>query len=55
MRHITFADQLRYRFDNFMARGTVALVSGLALVSLAFIVLMGWSACWALPQQTAAT
>lgn len=33
--------QLRYKFDNFMSRGTVALVSGLALVSLAFIVLMG--------------
>lgn len=32
--------QLRYRFDNFMSRGTVALVSGLAFVSLLFIVLM---------------
>lgn len=37
----TLADRLRYRFDNFMARGTAALVSGLALVSFAFIVLMG--------------
>lgn len=36
----TFADQLRYRFDNFMARGTVSLVSGLAFVSLIFILLM---------------
>lgn len=36
----TLAGHLRYQFDNFMARGTVALVSGLALVSLAFIVLM---------------
>jgi ion channel POLLUX/CASTOR len=40
-RHGTIVGQLRYRFDNFMARGTVALVSGLALVSLVFIVLMG--------------
>ena len=39
-RQSSLAEQLRYRFDNFMARGTVALVSGLALVSLAFIVLM---------------
>lgn len=40
-RHSTLIDQLRYRFDNFMARGTVALVSGLALISLTFILLMG--------------
>lgn len=40
MRHSTLSDQLRYRFDNFMARGTPALVSGLALVSLAFILFM---------------
>jgi ion channel POLLUX/CASTOR len=33
--------RLRYKFDNFMSKGTIALVSGLALVSLAFIVLMG--------------
>lgn len=39
-RNSTLVGQLRYRFDNFMARGTVALVSGLALVSLVFIVLM---------------
>jgi voltage-gated potassium channel Kch len=36
----TLADRWRYGFDNFMARGTVALVSGLGLVSLAFITLM---------------
>lgn len=36
----TVAEQLRYQFDNFMARGTVALISGLALVSFAFIILM---------------
>lgn len=39
--HGTLVDQLRYRFDNFMARGTIALVSGLALISLTFILLMG--------------
>lgn len=36
----TLADRLHYQFDNFMSRGTVALVSGLALVSFAFILLM---------------
>lgn len=41
--HSTLGGQLRYRFDNFMARGTVALISGLALVSLVFIVLMAVS------------
>lgn len=40
-RHNDLIGQLRYKFDNFMSRGTVALVSGLALVSLAFILLMG--------------
>lgn len=36
----TLADRWRYGFDTFMARGTVALISGLGLVSLAFIALM---------------
>ena len=40
-RYSTLVGQFRYRFDNFMSRGTVALVSGLALVSLGFILLMG--------------
>lgn len=40
MRRGSLADQLHYKFDNFMSRGTVALVSGLALVSFAFIFLM---------------
>lgn len=36
----SLADRWRYWLDNFMARGTGALVSGLGLVSLAFIALM---------------
>ncbi|GAB4350722.1 MAG: hypothetical protein Fur0042_18750 [Cyanophyceae cyanobacterium] len=36
----TLAEQVRYQFDNFMAQGTVALISGLALVSFVFIILM---------------
>ncbi len=40
MRRSSLADHLHYRFDNFMSRGTVALVSGLALVSLVFIIAM---------------
>lgn len=39
--HAAIADRLRYQFDNFMSKGTGALVSGLALMSLAFIFLMG--------------
>lgn len=30
-------DRLRYRFDNFMSRGTVALIAGLAAISLALV------------------
>jgi voltage-gated potassium channel Kch len=37
---IAVSDRLRYKFDNFMSRGTGALISGLALVSLAFILVM---------------
>ena len=40
MRAFTLGERLRYRFDNLMARGTVALVVGLALVSLLVIVLV---------------
>ena len=40
--HSTLANRLRYQFDNFMAKGTIALVTGLAFVSLAFILLMGF-------------
>jgi len=35
----SFSQKLRYRFDNFMAKGTVALVMGLFLISL-FIVIV---------------
>jgi voltage-gated potassium channel Kch len=31
-------DRLRYRFDNFMSRGTIALIGGLGVVSLLVIV-----------------
>ncbi|HEY9647640.1 MAG TPA: hypothetical protein V6C88_14790 [Chroococcidiopsis sp.] len=40
MHHSSLMDRWRYGFDNFMARGTVALVSGLALVSFTFILVM---------------
>ncbi|MBW4575006.1 MAG: hypothetical protein KME08_06945 [Aphanothece sp. CMT-3BRIN-NPC111] len=42
MSKITIAQRLRYKFDNFMSKGTIALIGGLALVSLAFILLMGF-------------
>ncbi|MBW4633381.1 MAG: NAD-binding protein [Iphinoe sp. HA4291-MV1] len=40
MTKATIVERLRYRFDNFMSKGTVALIGGLALVCLAFILLM---------------
>ncbi len=41
LRYSTLVDRWRYKFDNFMSKGAIALVSGLALVSLVFISLMG--------------
>ncbi|MEO8083474.1 MAG: NAD-binding protein [Ardenticatenales bacterium] len=37
MPHDSWSDRLRYRFDNFMSRGTPAMVSGLGLISLGVI------------------
>ena len=37
MNEPTISDKLRYRFDNFMAKGTIALIGGLAVASLAVI------------------
>ena len=37
MNEPTFADRLRYQFDNFMSRGTVALIAGLGIISVAII------------------
>lgn len=41
MHRITPLDRLRYAFDNYMARGTVALIGGLALLSALVIFLIG--------------
>ncbi len=35
----TWQEKLRYRFDNFMSRGTAALIGGLALLSVTLIVI----------------
>jgi voltage-gated potassium channel Kch len=40
MKKITLADRLRYEFDNTMARGTVALVAWLGIISAIFIVVI---------------
>src|SRR6476469_5585909 len=40
MRKISFADQLRYRFDNSMSKGPSAMIGWLFLVSLLMIVLV---------------
>lgn len=37
MRQITAFDRLRYRFDNIMAKGTIALIGGLFLITLLVI------------------
>ena len=41
MSRTTLGDRVRYRFDNFMARGTGALIGGLAVVSLVIIAIAG--------------
>ncbi len=33
----SLSDRLRYRFDNLMARGTIALIGGLGVISLAIV------------------
>jgi voltage-gated potassium channel Kch len=35
----TFRDRIRYQFDNYMSKGTVALIGGLGLISL--VIIMG--------------
>lgn len=40
MRKVTVWEKWRYKFDNFMARGTISLIGGLALVSGLFILVM---------------
>jgi hypothetical protein len=37
MKQVTFRDRIRYRFDNFMSRGTIALIGGLAVLSMSVI------------------
>jgi voltage-gated potassium channel Kch len=39
MKKATFGDRLRYRFDNFMSRGTIALVGALFGVTFALILI----------------
>lgn len=36
----TLKEKIRYQFDNFMAKGTVALIGGLGLLSLTLIILI---------------
>ena len=37
----TFRQRIQYFFDNFMSRGTVALIGGLAVLSLVVIIIAG--------------
>src|SRR5687768_12357630 len=38
-REITWRDQLRYRFENTLSKGTIAIIGWLALISLSIVVL----------------
>ncbi|MBI5648873.1 MAG: NAD-binding protein [Chloroflexi bacterium] len=40
MKKITFADRLRYWFDNTMSKGPIALIAWLGILSLVFILVM---------------
>jgi voltage-gated potassium channel Kch len=40
-KQFTLAERLRYRFDDYMSRGTVALIGGLAALSLVVVMLAG--------------
>jgi voltage-gated potassium channel Kch len=40
VKKITFGDRLRYRFDNVMARGTLAIIGLLGLVTFIFILII---------------
>lgn len=40
MREITLSDRLRYRFDNTMSKGPIALIGWLTVLSVALIVIM---------------
>jgi hypothetical protein len=40
MQQIKFSDRLRYRFDNIMSKGTIALIGWLALLSAALVLIV---------------
>ncbi|MEK7784868.1 MAG: potassium transporter TrkA [Chloroflexota bacterium] len=42
MKNATVADRLRYQFDNFMSKGTIALIVGLGVASFAIIFLISF-------------
>ncbi|MFI6318659.1 TrkA C-terminal domain-containing protein [Nonomuraea sp. NPDC050556] len=46
MSRVTFRERARYWFDNTMAKGTVALIGWLALVSVALIVVVSALSVW---------
>ncbi|HEU4590756.1 MAG TPA: hypothetical protein VFS13_07595, partial [Steroidobacteraceae bacterium] len=40
-RQVTWRDKLRYRFENTLSKGTIAIIGWLALTSLAIVALAG--------------
>jgi ion channel POLLUX/CASTOR len=41
MKEVTWKDRLHYKFDNYMAKGTAALIAGLGVLSLIVIIIAG--------------
>ncbi len=41
MRKISLSDRIKYRFDNYVSKGTVSMIKGLGVFSLVFLLLFG--------------
>jgi len=41
MKKVSFADRVKYRFDNFVSQGTVSMIKGLGLITFLLITLFG--------------
>ena len=41
MSKIPFKDQFNYKFDNYLSKGTMAMINGLAILALVIIIVFG--------------
>ena len=53
MRKVSFREKLRYAFDNFMGKGTVALIGMLFLITMVVVVITGVVSCVVRPDSGA--